>query len=676
MIRLFYCCLLAILGTIQIANAQCQPSETKINVNIVPDNWGSETTWELKGAGGTPIYGSGGPYTDGNTTPINVDICVPTGSQVVFTIFDSYGDGICCSEGNGSYAVTVDTTVVAAGGSFLSDESATFFAPILAYDVMMENIITPFSLVGDNELITVKTSFKNPSGSTITALNLSYQVGTEPVVTENFAGLNIPPSGGMDLSFATLWTASNLGLQDLSVWVNHINNGNADMYSVNDTLVKNLEVYQGIVIPNILNDFLLTTPTYTTILTAADQLSKPTDLDFHTVLNRKELWVLNEDIESTGGSTVIVSDAGSTGQSSQWLRDGNAWHFMSLPTGLAFGTNGNFANSPGVYDANHNSGAPFTGPSLWSSDLAIYAQNAGPGTNGSHLDMLHESPFSMGIAHHKDNAYWVFDGNSSDIVYYDFAADHGPGNSYHGDAIIRRYPVTVAKDGAVPSHLILNKANGWLYIIDTGNDRVLRMNTNTGTVQSALTGYEAVEEYSQMTGVVSEVAIDTGLTRPSGIDLLDNNLIVGDYTTGDIRFYDISANPASYIGKISTGAAGLTGLKIGPEGNIWYTNRLTNEVKKIEPSFVTGLDVATQDLEVLVYPNPVSGQLSIQLPQVLASNTKIQIVDALGRTVAEQQSNNKTLLVLNTAQWAAGIYSVHIKNEKHIITKMLRVARN
>lgn len=676
MIRLFYGCLLAILGTIQIVNAQCQPSETKINVNIVPDNWGSEITWEIKGATGTPVYGSGGPYTDGNTNPISVDVCVPTGSQVTFTIFDSFGDGICCSEGNGSYAVTVDTTIIAAGGSFSSSESTTFFAPILAYDIKMENIITPFSLVGSDELISVKASFKNPSGSTITDLSLSYQIGTEPVVTENFTSLSIPPSGGTSLSFATLWSPVNTGLQDLRVWVNHINNGNADMYTDNDTLLKSLDVYQGTIVPNILNDFLSSSPTYTTVLTAADQLAKPTDLDFHTILNRKELWVINEDVEGTGGSTVIVSDAGSTGQSSQWLRDGNAWHFMSLPTGIAFGTNGNFANSPGVYDANHNGGAPFTGPSLWSSDLAIYAQNAGPGTNGSHLDMLHESPYSMGIAHHKDNAYWVFAGDDGDIVYYDFAQDHGPGNSYHGDAIIRRYPVSVLKDGDVPSHLILNKATGWLYIVDTGNDRVLRMNTNTGTVQNALTGYEAVEEYSQMTGVVSEVAIDTGLTRPCGIDLLDDNLIVGDYTTGDIRFYDISMNPAMYMGKISTGAAGLTGLKIGPEGNIWYTNRLTNEVRKITPSLVTALHTTTENLEVLVYPNPVRQQLNIQLPKDLETNVIVQVVDALGRTVAETQANNKNLLVLNTTQWAEGIYSVHVKNKKHNITKMLRVTRN
>ncbi|MCP4443571.1 MAG: T9SS type A sorting domain-containing protein [Aureispira sp.] len=673
---LYYFLMLVLsVGLTSTANAQCQANETEIEVDITPDNWGSEITWDITGIGGTPTYGNGGPYTDNNTTPINVKVCVPTGTQVVFTIYDGYGDGICCSQGNGSYTVRIGTTIVASGGSYASSESTTFFAPTLAYDVTMEEIMTPFPLVGSAEVITVNSNLKNTSATTITELSLSYQAGTEPVVTENFTGLNIPPAGKYNLSFATLWTPLNLGAQDMRVWVNNINTTNADMYAGNDTISRSMVVYQTTTTPNILNSFLTGTPTYVTVLTSADQLDKPTDLDFHSILSLKELWVLNENTESSGGSTVTVSDAGSASQSSQWRRDGNAWHFMSLPTALAFGTNGNWANSPGVYDANHNGGAPFTGPSLWSSDQAIYAQNAGPGTNGSHLDMLHESPYAMGIAHHKDNAYWVFDGNSGDIVYYDFAKDHGPGNSYHGDALIRRYPVSVLKDGDVPSHLILNKTNGWLYIVDTGNDRVLRMNTATGTVQSGLTGYETVEEYSQMTGVVSEVAIDTGLTQPCGIDLVDNNLIVGDYTTGDIRFYDVSVNPATYLGKISTGAAGLTGLKVGPDGNIWYTNRLTNEVKRIEPALATGLQSVKEELEIKVFPNPASEQVNVELPEVLANNTQVRVLDALGRTVLETETQNKTMLIFDSANWAEGIYSINFSNTDYNKTKLIRVAR-
>ena len=73
-------------------------------MNIIPDNYGSETTWEFSGPGGAPIYAAGGPYTNGITDPINVNVCLDANTIVVFTIFDSYGDGICCGEGNGSYS--------------------------------------------------------------------------------------------------------------------------------------------------------------------------------------------------------------------------------------------------------------------------------------------------------------------------------------------------------------------------------------------------------------------------------------------------------------------------------------------------------------------------------------------------------------------------------------------
>ena len=42
----------------------------------------------------------------------------------------------------------------------------------------------------------------------------------------------------------------------------------------------------------------------------------------------------------------------------------------------------------------------------------------------------------MGIAHKEDNAFFIFDGNTGDIVLYDFKQDHGPGNADHSDGEI------------------------------------------------------------------------------------------------------------------------------------------------------------------------------------------------------------------------------------------------
>ncbi|HAA17509.1 MAG TPA: peptidase M4 family protein, partial [Cytophagales bacterium] len=43
-----------------------------------------------------------------------------------FTITDSYGDGICCSYGNGSFTWKEGSTTLTSGGSFSSSQTKTF----------------------------------------------------------------------------------------------------------------------------------------------------------------------------------------------------------------------------------------------------------------------------------------------------------------------------------------------------------------------------------------------------------------------------------------------------------------------------------------------------------------------------------------------------------------------
>lgn len=103
-----------------MAFAQCPAGQTEIEVLIVPDNYPNETTWDIKDAQGT-ILGSGD--VNGGTA------CVDTGICLRFTIYDSYGDGICCSYGLGSYKVVMDGDTVAQGGQFLTEESTDFNCP-------------------------------------------------------------------------------------------------------------------------------------------------------------------------------------------------------------------------------------------------------------------------------------------------------------------------------------------------------------------------------------------------------------------------------------------------------------------------------------------------------------------------------------------------------------------
>lgn len=91
------------------------------------DNYPEETSWNIKNAGGTTVA-SGGTYgsqADGSTLVINN--CLPAGCYT-FTILDSYGDGICCSYGNGNYSLTNTATgaVLASGASFTTSATTNF----------------------------------------------------------------------------------------------------------------------------------------------------------------------------------------------------------------------------------------------------------------------------------------------------------------------------------------------------------------------------------------------------------------------------------------------------------------------------------------------------------------------------------------------------------------------
>jgi PKD repeat protein/putative hemolysin len=120
--------------TLLASNAQGSDSETKsisvgtcciVGLSLLTDDYGSETTWTLQDSDGTTLY-SGGPY--GNTQTYTVDMELKPGSYT-FTIYDAYGDGICCGYGSGSYSLTNLCTddLIVQGGNF-GDSEATPFA--------------------------------------------------------------------------------------------------------------------------------------------------------------------------------------------------------------------------------------------------------------------------------------------------------------------------------------------------------------------------------------------------------------------------------------------------------------------------------------------------------------------------------------------------------------------
>ncbi len=332
--------------------------------------------------------------------------------------------------------------------------------------------------------------------------------------------------------------------------------------------------------PQKVADYGKNAPAFTLIANSSQKISLPQDLDFNP-LKLEQLWIINKGDINTGGSTVMLTNPGTPQMAYDLRQDGNAWHFMLLPMSVAFSSNGNWCTTTGALSDNHDA-TIYSGPALWSSDLSIYAiPNGG---NGSHIDMVHQSPYCMGVASDTLNKFWVFDGYHGNIISYDFVKPHLPGGSDHSSAVVHRYTeATVKMTSDIPSHVILDHKTGWLYVAVTAEKKIYRLNTKTGTKYQDLTPYslEPLTEYSEYRGATWEVFEDANMQKPSGIEIKDNRLFVSDYGNGDIIAFDLVTKKK--IARINTGSAGIAGIKVGPDNKLWYVNSTSSTLYRVDP---------------------------------------------------------------------------------------------
>lgn len=111
-------------GTCDEANDVCvvNPGCVDVTVEILTDYWGYETSWTISDTSATTLM-SGNQY--GNQAYYDMTECLPNDANYVFTIHDSYGDGIYSP---GYYKVSTDgeNNVLVEGGDFRSSEAKTF----------------------------------------------------------------------------------------------------------------------------------------------------------------------------------------------------------------------------------------------------------------------------------------------------------------------------------------------------------------------------------------------------------------------------------------------------------------------------------------------------------------------------------------------------------------------
>jgi len=152
-----------------------------VSLNLTLDRYGEETSWEVRN--GATIIASGGPFTraasNGAYPQAPILICVPVGCHDL-VIRDSYGDGLCCSFGNGAYTLTNDqSATLASGGSFTTSST------------------TNFCVTATNQVqLAAKVFLEGPFNSGLSTMSDSLRVAGSIPVQEPYTALGYAQVGG------------------------------------------------------------------------------------------------------------------------------------------------------------------------------------------------------------------------------------------------------------------------------------------------------------------------------------------------------------------------------------------------------------------------------------------------------------------------------------------------
>lgn len=333
---------------------------------------------------------------------------------------------------------------------------------------------------------------------------------------------------------------------------------------------------------------------------------------------------------------MYPGDKISAPQKPEKRKDSASCHFMHRPTAIAFGEAPTFGDVPDftgqeVYGLNETGtfattgdscndytasfmGAGFNqracsdfmGVALWAANFTTFGiqnndffpDDLSKKPYGSHISMIHQQPFSMGIVWEgKQAGYWTWDAGPDSgygsIVYTNITRSHGYGGYTHTGASLRRYEGTrmTRKAGSypVPGHMVrydkyllaANPAAGSVHILDTESGDV------SGDVKPREEWREMYTEYSKVGNATIEKLIinELELKVPSGLALSNDRLFISDAETGKIHAVQLDFTGGhKLLGYIDTPARQIAGLEVDKlTQRIWFVDVLSNTLSVVEP---------------------------------------------------------------------------------------------
>lgn len=100
---------------------------TTVTLRLIFDNYSSETSWEITNSSNQIVHSGSNYGSQASGSTLNITKTLADGCYNLI-MRDSYGDGMCCTYGNGSFLFTNNTTgnTITSGGSFQSVDSKSF----------------------------------------------------------------------------------------------------------------------------------------------------------------------------------------------------------------------------------------------------------------------------------------------------------------------------------------------------------------------------------------------------------------------------------------------------------------------------------------------------------------------------------------------------------------------
>ena len=155
--------------------------------------------------------------------------------------------------------------------------------------------------------------------------------------------------------------------------------------------------------------------------------------------------------------------------------------------------------------------------------------------------------------------------------------------------------------------------------------------------------------------------------------IIDTEIVVDEDDCYEFFIYDAGGN-----GLCCANGTGFYKLTSGSTTLAQGTSFEYMETAQFEVNTV-GVNTLSLSTDFEVYPNPTSNQLFIEYTPERNQNVKVNIFNQLGQSVytneVQSPSDINQKLNINTGNWPAGIYMIHLDNGAEISTRKVSVSR-